>query len=123
MQTIIMACFFWNVCGFNKDLKHSIVSEWVNKKEMRFDCILETRVKEGKSEKILKKVFRDWSSITNYEDSQGGRIWLLWSDSVRMSPVYKSDQIITCLVEMEGEEEFYVSCIYASNQVEERKIL
>lgn len=102
-----MACFFfWNVRGFNKDLKHSVVSEWVKNKEMRLNCILETKVKEGKSEKILKKVFRDWSSITNYEDSQGGRIWLLWRDSVRMSPVYKSDQIITCLVEMEGEEEF-----------------
>lgn len=118
-----MTCFFWNVRGFNKDLKHFVVFEWVNNKEMRFGCILETRVKEGKSEKILEKVFRDWSSITNYEDSQGGRIWLLWRDSVRMSPVYKSDQIITCSVEMKGEEEFYCSCIYASNQVEEREIL
>lgn len=69
-----MECFSWNVRGFNKDLKHSVVSEWVSNKDMRFGCILETRVKEGKAGKILKKVFKDWSSITNYEDSEGGRI-------------------------------------------------
>lgn len=118
-----MACFFWNVRGFNKDLKHSVVAEWIRNKEMQFGCIIETRVKEGKSRKILNKVFKDWSSVTNYEDSAGGRIWLLWRDSVRMSPVYKSDQVITCLVEMKGMEEFYCSCIYASNQAEERKKL
>lgn len=118
-----MACFFWNVRGFNKGLKHSKVKEWVSNKELVFGCILETRVKERKAEKILREVFGDWSSITNYEDSQGGRIWLLWRDTVCMTPVYKSDQIITCLVELKGEEEFYCSCIYASNQVEGRREL
>lgn len=118
-----MECFLWNVRGFNKDLKHSIVKEWVNNKEMKFGCILESRVKEGKAEKILREVFRDWSSITNYENSQGGRIWLLWRDTIRMTHVYKSDQIVTCLVEMQREEEFCCSCIYASNQVEGRKEL
>ena len=110
-----MASFFWNVRGFNQDLKHYVVTDWVNNREMKFGCILETRVKEGKAEKILKKVFRDWSSITNYEDNRGGRIWLVWRDLIRMTPVYKSDQIITCSVEMQGEEGFYYSCIYASN--------
>ena len=77
-------------------------------KELKFGCILETRVKEGKAWKILRGVlFGDWSSITNYEDSQGGRIWLLWRDTIRMLPVYKSDQIVICLVEMKGEEKFY----------------
>ena len=47
-------------------------------KELKFGCILKTRVKEGKAWKILRGVlFGDWSAITNYEDSQGGRIWLL----------------------------------------------
>ncbi|XP_013739516.1 uncharacterized protein LOC106442368 [Brassica napus] len=109
--------------GFNKDLKHSVVTEWVNRREMKFGSILESRVKEGKAGRILNKVFRDWSSITNYEDSSGGRIWLIWRDEIRMTPVYKSDQIITCSVELKGEAEFYCSCIYASNQVDERKTL
>ena len=118
-----MSCFFWNVRGFNKDLKHSVVREWLINKEMKFGYLLETRVKEKKAEKILNYVFRDWSSITNYEDSQGGRIWLIWRDSVRMTPVFKSDQLVTCLVELKDEEEFFCTSVYASNLAEERKVL
>ena len=64
-----MAGFFWNVRGFNKQLKHSIVKEWVNSNEMKFVCIIETRVKERKSDSILNTLFSGWSSITNYEYS------------------------------------------------------
>lgn len=118
-----MACFSWNVRGFNKELKHSVVAEWIENREFKFGCVLETRVKESKAEKILNKVFRDWSSITNYEDSSGGRIWFLWRDSVRITPVYKTDQLVTVKVELGNEEGFYCTSVYASNQVEERKVL
>lgn len=116
-----MGSFFWNVRGFNKTLKHSIVSDWVSNKELKFGCIIETRVKESKASKILSSVFRDWSSIMNYEESQGGRIWFLWRDTVCITPVYKSDQLITVLVELQNEETFYCTCVYASNQAEGRK--
>ena len=118
-----MASFFWNVRDFNKSLKHSVVGDWLSNKEIKFGCILETRVKERKVEKILSSVFKGWSSITNYEDSHGGRIWLIWRDDVRIIPVYKTDQLVTCLVELQGEEGFYYTCIYASNQMEERRVL
>lgn len=84
---------------------------------------METRVKESKAGKILENKFGDWSSITNYEDSQGGRIWLLWRDRVRVTPVYKTSQMITAMVEIENEAGFLCTCVYASNQVEERKEL
>lgn len=41
---------------------------------MSFGSILETRVKENKAGNIIKKVFKGWNSITNYECSEGGRI-------------------------------------------------
>ncbi|XP_048636569.1 uncharacterized protein LOC125609299 [Brassica napus] len=103
--------------------EHSVVRDWVNGNDLKFGCILETKVKERKVEGILKKVFRDWSSMTNYEHSQGGRIWLVWRDTIRVTPVYKSDQMITCSVGMQGEEEFFCTFIYASNLVEGRKEL
>lgn len=84
--------------GFNKSLKHSVVKQWIGNKDMKFACLLETRVKERKSERILKEEFKDWSSITNYESSRGGRIWVLWRDSVCVTPVYKTDQLVTCSV-------------------------
>lgn len=118
-----MTSFFWNVRGFNQSLKHSNVKEWISSSEVKFGCILETRVKEKKAEKILGTSFRDWSLITNYECSQGGRIWVLWRDSVNITPVYKTDQMITCAVDLQGEEDFYCSFVYASNQMEERKVL
>ena len=89
---------------------------------MKFGCILETRVKKRKVDNIMKSNFRDWSLMTNYECSQGGRIWVLWRDSIVMTPVYKTDQMITCSVGIRGEEEFYCTFVYASNQSEERKV-
>ena len=116
-----MSSFFWNIRGFNKTLKQSVVKEWLSNKEMMFGCILETRVKEKKAERILSTVFKDWSSMTNYEHSGGGRIWLLWRDTVRLTPVYKSDQLITVSVALQDEEEFMCTFVYASNQADERK--
>ncbi|KAG7536891.1 Endonuclease/exonuclease/phosphatase superfamily [Arabidopsis suecica] len=53
-----------------------------------------------------------------------GRIWILWRSTVRLTPVFKSDQLITCSVLMEGEEEeFFCSFIYAKNLAEERRSL
>lgn len=100
-----------------------MVKEWVCNNEMKFGCILETRVKERKADRILKSVFRDWSSMSNYKESQGGRIWLVWRESVRMTPVYKMDQLVTCYVALEDEEEFYCTFVYASNLIEEMKVL
>lgn len=75
-EIIDMMSFFWNVREFNKTLKHSIVKELISNKEMIFGCILETKVKENKSVKILNSVFCNWSHMANYECSAGGRIWL-----------------------------------------------
>ena len=115
-----MSSFFWNVCGFNKTLKHSVLKDWLSNKDLKFGCILETRVKEGKAGRILSTVFKDWSYMTNYEYSQGGRVWVVWKDTVRMTPVYKSYQMITCSVSVQGFEEFFCSFVYASNAVEGR---
>ena len=55
--------------------------------------------------------------------SRGGRIWLLWIETVLMTLVYKADQLITCSVALQDEEEFLCSFVYESNQVEVRKEL
>lgn len=118
-----MASFFWNVRGFNKNLKQSIVQEWVRNNNMYFGSILETRVKENKAGGILKRVFKDWFYLTNYEHSQGERIWLVWKEDVCVTPVFKTDQFITCSVYLPDQEEFFYTCVYASNLAEERKEL
>lgn len=119
-----MAGFFWNIRGFNKKIKHEVVRKWIREENMQFGGLIETRVKERKAGEIIKEVFKDWDSITNYEFQNLGRIWVVWRQRVRMTPVYKSSQIITCSVLMKDEvEEFFCSFIYTANGVEERKKL
>lgn len=61
--------------------------------------------------------------MTNSEHNHGSRICVIWRDSVCMTLVYKSDQLITCSVALQGEEEFFCTFMYASNLVEGRKEL
>lgn len=74
-----------------------------------FGCLLETRVKESKSHSLIVLVFKDWSVLTNYEYNRLGCIWMVWRQSVRLTPAFKSGQMITCSIKLEDkEEEFYV---------------
>lgn len=108
-----MSGFFWNVRGFNENKKHSIVRDWIQSDFLQFGCLLETRVQERKAPQIITSVFRDWSSMTNYEYNRLGRIWVVWNNNVRVTPVFKSGQIITCSILVEGgtEEFFCVFCL------------
>lgn len=89
---------------------------------MKFGCLLEKRVKENKSHAIISSIFKDWFVMSNYEYHRLGRIWILWKDDVRLTPVFKSGQVITCSISLEDvEEDFYCTFVYASNYVEERR--
>ena len=95
-----MTGFFWNVRGFNKPSKHTVVHNWIRSKDFQFGCLLETRVKERKSAAIVDSVCRGWSCISNYEFSRKGRIWVLWSPRVRLTPVFKSESISNVIYEL-----------------------
>lgn len=71
-----MSNFSWNVRGFNKTTKHSVVHHWTNNNEVQFGCLLETRVKEKKANRIVSQVFNGWSFMANYEFNRLGRIWI-----------------------------------------------
>lgn len=97
-----MSGFFWNVRGFNQSKKHSVVKKWVMEKGFSFGALLETRVKEGKSNRIASKVFTDWSMLSNYEYNTLGRIWLVWQPDVLVTPFFKSDQLITVSAQLDA---------------------
>lgn len=118
-----MAEFFWNIRGFNKSIKHGVVKNWIKDQSILFGCIIETRVKEKKTEKIVEEVFHGWSFMSNYEFNLLGRMWIVWRSEVRMTPVYKSAQLIMCSVMLPGKtEEFYCTFIYALNTAEKGKV-
>lgn len=101
-----------------------MVREWVQSNDLQFGCLLETRVKEYNASRIISSVFHDWSSITNYEFSPLGRIWVVWRNNIRVTPVFKSGQLITCSILVDGvAEEFFVTFVYAANLAEDRREL
>lgn len=104
--------------------KHGVVRSWIRDQSILFGCLIETKVKEKKAGKIVEEVFHGWNFMGNYEYHRLGRLWVLWRSEVRMTPVYKTAQLITCSVLLPGKsEEFFCSFVYAHNTVEERKSL
>ena len=89
-----MSGFFWNIRGFD------------------FGCLIETKVKESRAEGIMKSVFQDWSFMSNYEDHRLGRLWFVWKSNVRVTPIYKTSQIITCSIYLEGRNEEFFCLFY-----------
>ena len=119
-----MSGFFWNVCGLNKSVKHSVIKKWIEEGQFSFGCLIETKVKEGKVKAMSSSIFTSWSVLTNYEYNSRGRIWVVWKSNVRLTIFFKSSQAITCSVKLEElDDEFFYSFIYASNLAEERKEL
>lgn len=119
-----MSGFFWNIRGFNKCSKHMVVKDWVQKCGFQFGYLIETRVKEKKAKEIINEVFPGWSSIINYDHHLLGRVWVVWSPKLRVTPYFQSAQMITCAILREGmEEEILCSFVYGYNLEEERKEL
>lgn len=119
-----MTGFFWNIRGFNKPTKQEVVKSWLREYSFLFGCLIETRVRESKAGRIVENVFKDWNFMANYEFNRLGRLWVVWKQEVRMTPVFKSAQIITFSVLLPGEKgEFFCSFIYVLNSMEERKDL
>lgn len=75
-------------------------------------------MKERKAQKVLSATFPNWSSMTNYENNRLGRIWVVWSPQLRVTPCFKSDQMITCSILMDGaDDDFFCTFVYVANGV------
>lgn len=119
-----MSGFFWNIRGLNKSSKQFVIRDWVSRNSLKFGCILETKVKQNRTDRVMHSMLQDWNLVLNYEFSRRGRIWVVWSNDVKLQVISKSGQMITCSIQVAGrDEEFWCSFIYASNFTEERKIL
>ncbi|XP_074277989.1 uncharacterized protein LOC141601593 [Silene latifolia] len=57
----------WNIRGFNCPLKHSEVKDYLVVNKLDIMALLETRVKEHKASKIIKKKFSNWHVIIHFK--------------------------------------------------------
>ena len=107
-----MSGFFWNVRGLNKSEKHSVIKKWVEEQSFQFGCLIEMRVQENKVQRLCNNVFTDWSVMTNYEFNRRGRLWVVWKKSVRLTPFFKSGQLITCSVKLDNQEAEFSALLF-----------
>lgn len=89
-----------------------------------FGCLIETRVQECNHQVIMSSALPDWCSVTNYEYHRLRRIWVSWREGFVVTVLHKSDQIISCAIQVVATgEQFICSAVYGSNFVAERRIL
>lgn len=87
-------------------------------------ALLETHVQEENFRSVLGAVAPGWRFDNNYSDAAGGRIWLLWSQSLSVVIFKKTDQMILCGVsDPASGTNCTVAFVYAHNTEGERRNL
>jgi hypothetical protein len=62
-------------------------------------CLIETRVKENKADRIRSAIVSDWDYAFNYDKHFLGRIWVCWKKLDYEVPVIdKCEQSIQCFI-------------------------
>ncbi|XP_060177922.1 uncharacterized protein LOC132607865 [Lycium barbarum] len=85
---------------------------------------LETRIKQQRSQNILRKLAQEWNHCCNYPMDYNGRIWLLWRPHVQMHIPVVTEQCIHCKVEnTSAGVSTSLTVVYAKNDAQERQIL
>lgn len=112
----------WNIRGYNDPVKHGFVHGHVTQHKVDVLALLETRVRPGKEDSLLRK-WRVWNHANNMPMARNGRIWLFWREMVNLTIIKMTSQMIHCEIVMGNATKLQVSFIYASNAVDERLTL
>ncbi|CAL9231246.1 unnamed protein product [Arabidopsis halleri] len=115
--------FFWNVRGINEVTKHRTLANWINSKPVTFGALLETHVKEPNLNHILSSIGPGWSVINNYQHSELGKIWIIFKLPTTVRFLFSDLQSISVEVTLETGFSFVYTAVYASNDLEERRVL
>jgi exonuclease III len=71
-----MNFLIWNVRGLNHPSKQKEVVSIIKRHKISLICLIETRVKENKANKVRTCIVLDWEYVFNYEKHFLGRIWI-----------------------------------------------
>jgi exonuclease III len=120
-----MNFLIWNVRGLNHPSKQKEVVSIIKRHKISLICLIETRVKENKANKVRTCIVPDWKYVFNYEKHFLGRIWICWKKSdYEVSVLDKSDQSINCsIMALPSYMCWFHSFVYGANQGVDRKLL
>ncbi|KAK4353282.1 hypothetical protein RND71_028800 [Anisodus tanguticus] len=113
-----------NIRGLNKDHKQKKVKLFLAKNKIEVFRCVETRVREQRSKKILKKMTQGWNSCCNYASAPNGRIWIIWRSHMNATILENTEQFIHYLEEDPGTQyTIYFTVVYARNGAQQREVL
>ena len=115
----------WNVRGVCRPFKQQELRTWILQSHLAMVGVLETRVRAGRSSKIIDSIMPSWQSISNYTHHPNGRIWLLWDPSiVAVLPRLITDQLIHAeVLIIQKQIKLFVTFIYGQNCYLQRRQL
>ncbi|XP_074302879.1 uncharacterized protein LOC141637213 [Silene latifolia] len=87
--------------------------------------LLETKINPNKTQSVSASMLDGWSVTTNASYHKGGRVWLLWKAELFDVFVlqYDAQFVHALLTERCSQEHFYITLVYAFNDVLERRDL
>lgn len=91
-----MKIFSWNVRGLNNGSRQNKVRSFVNSLGCSVGALVETRVSEENSAVMMSSLFQGWSYESNYSEVNGGRIWIVWEQSLSVVVFKKPEQLMVC---------------------------
>ncbi|PKU66661.1 Putative ribonuclease H protein [Dendrobium catenatum] len=118
----------WNVRGFNSPDKVNFCKSLISSMDLKMLCILEAKISLASYDDswFLRshRLFENEGNCNNFGNSTLGRIWIKWDASVfSFNLISFSPQYIHGIISAGSFPPIYLSVIYASNFVEERKML
>ena len=72
-----MKVYSWNIRGLNNSDRHRTVTSWIFSNQPVVGVFLETHVREENANSIVQSVIPGWRFENNYQDAEGGRIWVV----------------------------------------------
>src|SRR4051812_35732578 len=119
-----MSILFWNVRGINRTPRVKDLLSIISLKKPSMICLIETKIKELNSHRIMAHIPSDWHHLNNYSNDPGGRILIFWdTNSWNCTLVHSSAQYITIEAINQGGLSCMVTFIYAYNLSSQRKAL
>ncbi|CAK8563337.1 unnamed protein product [Lathyrus sativus] len=115
----------WNIRRLNKVGKICEIRSHLQELKPAIIILIETRVKEAKAKVVREKLMIYHKHIDNYKDHTNGRIWIHWDSNmvdVRFSQS-SSQYIHRGVYDSIGGLKYWLTVIYAHNQINKRRIL
>ncbi|XP_019261589.1 PREDICTED: uncharacterized protein LOC109239475 [Nicotiana attenuata] len=117
-----MSVITWNVRGLNKTYKQNEVLEFIKGNNKAIIALVEHRVKEHKTNKVIKKIASGWKWTSNSSTRHKSRIWVIWDPRIyTFEPVEVDEQLIHGQIRIISKSiTFGFSAIYGLHTIKDR---